>query len=100
MVWTVGPLCGYSAYGVVELQVILKNERDLFGKFGGGQADNVLGMSTVNRKTGSSYDWIAMILGVSPWVKLELTLLTMSSILLLLAHIMQTCAILSNDIPT
>jgi hypothetical protein len=98
MVWAVGPIYGYSAYGVVEAQAILKNdsnERDLFSEFGLGQADNVLEMSTVGRKRSCGNDWIAVILRVSPWV----TLLTRSSILQLLAHVVHTCAILSNAIP-
>jgi hypothetical protein len=79
MVWAVGPICGYSAHGVVEVQVILKNERGLFGNFGPGQADDVLRMSTVDRKRSSGNDWIAVILGVSPTMELESTLLATSS---------------------
>jgi hypothetical protein len=100
MAWVVDPIwifCVRCSRSIV--QVILKNERNLFGEFARNQADNVLKMSTLKSKRGSDNDRIAVILGVNPWMVLELTLLTMSSILLLLVHVIHTYAILSDDIP-
>jgi poly-gamma-glutamate capsule biosynthesis protein CapA/YwtB (metallophosphatase superfamily) len=38
MAWVVDPICGHSAHGVVEVQVILKNECVFFfGNFGPGR---------------------------------------------------------------
>jgi hypothetical protein len=58
-------MCRYFVYGVVEVQVILKNELDLFAEFSHGQVDDVLGMPTIKSKRGSGNDWITVVLGVS-----------------------------------